>query len=390
MNSSIKKLETTIKKIQEKINLNPEQSAKKHETIQEISNRIKEIKAVRYKHFQDIAKANWRLQGELVNKHWCQSGKEKKGRDTIMEMRRVDSSPPNYTTNSTEMSKEMAKHHINVQKLDTDTPKNIRQEETTNLLKDMPKINELDANTLAKELEYSEIEMAIKESPNDKAPGLNGIPTELYKTLHKRFTTTQKEQKPCFNVIKLLQMAYNDIINNGTTTKTELLEGWLCPIYKKKDRREAVNYRPITILNAEYKILTTAIMNRLSLVAPKIIHKCQAAFVKGRSIFDQIDLTTRMLQLSEKCEQNGAIILLDQEKAYDRIRHDYLWQVLETANVPANLINLIKALYKNARTTVILNGTLSPPFPVERGVRQGDPLSCLLFNLAIEPMSKLI
>jgi len=104
MNSSIKKLENTIKKIQEKINLNPEQNTKKHETI-------------RYKCFQDIAKANWRLQGELINKFWCQSGKEKKGRDTIMEMRQTGSSPPSYTTNSSEMSKEMAKHHTNVQKL---------------------------------------------------------------------------------------------------------------------------------------------------------------------------------------------------------------------------------------------------------------------------------
>ncbi len=58
----------------------------------------------------------------------------------------------------------------------------------------MPKINELDADTLGKKLEHSEIELAIKESPNKKAPGLNGIPTELYKTLHKHFTTNQKEQ----------------------------------------------------------------------------------------------------------------------------------------------------------------------------------------------------
>ena len=277
-----------------------------------------------------------------------------------MEMRWTGSSPPSYTTNSSEMSKEIAKHHTNVQKLNTNTPEDTRHKEITCLLNSMPKINELNADTLGKKLEHSEIELAIKESPNKKAPGLNSIPTELYKTLHKCFTTNQKEQKLSFNIISLLLAAYNNILNSETTTKTELLEGWLCPIYKKKDRCEAVNYRPITILNSKYKILTTVIMNRLSQVAPKLIHKSQGAFVKGRSIFDQINLTTRMLQLSEKSEQNGAIILLDQEKAYNRIRHDYLWQVLKTVNIPANLINMIKALYNNARTTVILNGTLSP------------------------------
>ena len=72
-----------------------------------------------------------------------------------------------------------------------------------------------------------------------------------------------------------------------------LLEGWLCPIYKKKDCHEISNYRPITILNAEYKILTTALMGKLSLIAPKLVNKCQAAFIKGQSIFNQIDLVTR-------------------------------------------------------------------------------------------------
>ena len=144
------------------------------------------------------------------------------------------------------------------------------------------------------------------------------------------------------------------------------------------------------VLNAEYKILTTALMGKLSLVAPKLINKCQAAFIKGRSIFDQIDLVSRMMDLCEITNQDGAIITLDQEKAYDKIRHDYLWKVLETMNIPQNLVKTIRSLYSNAETTVILNGEMSRKFRVTRGVCQGDPLSCLLFNLAIEPMSHIL
>src|SRR5258708_6369592 len=164
----------------------------------------------------------------------------------------------------------------------------------------------------------------------------------------------------------------------------------MCPLYKKKDCHEIPNYRPITVLNAEYKILTTAIMNKLSDVAPNLIHKSQTAFIKGHSIFDQIDQAKRLIDLCNIKNQNGVIILLDQEKVYDKIKHDYLWKVLEATNLPTNLIKTIKSLYKFAETRVILNGNISKNFHVTRGVHQGNPLSCLLFNFAIEPLSKMI
>ena len=185
MNSSIKKLENAKVKIQKKNNSTPEQDTRNQETIKYIVDRIKEIKAIRYKCLQDIAKANWRIQGEVINKFWCATGKEKKGCYTIMELKYVDSSPPRYTTNSIEMSCEMAKHHTNVQKIDMELPENTRKLETTKLLTGMPKINESDALDMAKDLEHHEIALALTESPNNKAPGLNSIPTELYKTLHK-------------------------------------------------------------------------------------------------------------------------------------------------------------------------------------------------------------
>src|SRR5260370_39670922 len=131
-------------------------------------------------------------------------------------------------------------------------------------------------------------------------------------------------------------------------------------------------------------------MEKLTLVAQKLIHKCQATFVKKHSIHDQINLVTHMTELCEITGQNGAIITLDQEKAYDKIRHDYLWRVLKEMNIPKKLIDTIRSLYTNAETAVILNGETSKKFPVTRGVRQGDPLSCLLFNFAIEPMSHLL
>src|SRR5260370_36791060 len=97
-----------------------------------------------------------------------------------------------------------------------------------------------------------------------------------------------------------------------------------------------------------------------------------------------------MTELCKITEQNRAIITLDQEKVYDKIRHDYLWRVLQEMNIPESLINTIKSLYTNVETTVILNSEMSKKFLITRGVQQGNPLSCLLFNFTIEPMSHLL
>ena len=79
------------------------------------------------------------------------------------------------------------------------------------------------------------------------------------------------------------------------------------------------------------------------------------------------------------------IIALDQEKAYDQIRHDYLWKTLEAFNLPKPFIRMVESLYQHAFTRVAINGLLSSPFQVTHGVRQGDSLSCPIFDLAIEP-----
>ena len=75
---------------------------------------------------------------------------------------------------------------------------------------------------------------------------------------------------------------------------------------------------------------------------------------------------------------------------YDKIKHEYLWKTLRAFNLPTTFVNTIKALYANASTRVAINRVLSEPFQVRRGIRQGDPLSCPIFDLAIEPLVCMI
>jgi Reverse transcriptase (RNA-dependent DNA polymerase) len=164
----------------------------------------------------------------------------------------------------------------------------------------------------------------------------------------------------------------------------------MCPLYKKGDRTHISNYRPITVLNTDYKILTHAPTNHLTTVVPSLIHPDQAGFMRGRRIEDQIKLIKVMINKCEEDDKNGAIVCLDQEKAYDKITHEFLWATLNKFDFPVHFINTVQYLYASAETQVIINGEISQPFHVLHGVRQGDPLSCLLFNLAIESLAAML
>jgi hypothetical protein len=161
----------------------------------------------------------------------------------------------------------------------------------------------------------------------------------------------------------------------------------MCPLYKKKDPTEICNYCPITLLNTDYKIITKALAVQLADEIARLVHPDQARFIRKRLIFNQIRLAKAIIDYAEITEENSAIVALDQEKAYNKIKHDYLWEVMEKFGLPPTFTNTVRTLYTNASTMVAINGILSSPFKVTCGVRQGDPLSCALFNLAIEPMA---
>ena len=91
-----------------------------------------------------------------------------------------------------------------------------------------------------------------------------------------------------------------------------------------------------------------------------------------------------MPDYAESDFKDGLIVSLDQEKAYEKIDHDYLWQPMRTYGFPQTFTKLIKVLYTNAKTSIIVNGVIPTAIDIKRGMRQGNPMSCILYNLAIE------
>lgn len=379
----------TARKAYNKILNNP---AHRKEELDAQRARVTELEEAEAERTAASGSANFRAWGDQATRHWSRLGKDPKPRDLIQNLQvHSPGEPATKTSDSAEMSDELAGFHTRLQNIDPPVNQNLRREAIDEVLGHIRPASVESVEPLHHKLTYDEVAAAIKASPLGKAAGMDGVPSEFFRKLHARNENCKKTNAPTFDICELLTRVYNDIEEHGVLNK-KFLEGWLCPIYKKGDRSDPANYRPlaITVLNSSYKIFTSALMKKLTPIASEVISDAQAGFLPGRSIFDQIDLANSILNLCEVTEQPGAIIALDQEKAYDRIKHDYLWEVLKKYNIPDEFITTIQALYSGGETTVMVNGVMSTPFEVIRGVRQGDPISCLLFNLAIEPLSQMI
>lgn len=290
---------------------------------------------------------------------------------------------------------ELARHHHNeIQKDGPEIkPEMVRAADIDTALSNITaRLSDNEAESVGANIERDECELALRFSKSGSAPGLDGIPYEVWKTLNERYKEDRRHNgRESMDIMMLLHSAFRDVQEYGVCAAAPFAEGWMAPIYKEKgERTKIANYRPITLLNTDYKLLTKILSIRLASVAPGIIHESQAGFVPGRRLRNHTQLAKLIMNWAEAREVNGAIIALDQEKAYDKVAHDYLWKVLEKFGIPERFIATVKTLYARAETRVMINRVSSNTYQVYRGVRQGDPLSCLLFDLAIEPLSAMI
>ncbi len=363
-----------------------------------LTRQIRELKQQRYRQQQQNSRATHRLYGDRPTKYWSKLHRECAPRDVIAAFEKEGmtgtAGEKLYETDSVRMAAMARTHHMTVQRDDADIkPRDEREGDIVLALNRLDvEVTGEQAQQLGEALTYDEVVLSLRFAKNGSSPGLDGIPFELWKTLRARHVEDSRfPERTTFDVIALLLAAFEDARTYGVDAKAHFAQGWIAPIYKEKgERTRVVNYRPITLLNTDYKLLSKSLAVRLADVAPRIINKAQAGFVPGRKIHNHTQLARLMIHWAERNEKDGAIVALDQEKAYDRIAHDYLWRVLEKFGIPGSFICLVKSLYQHAETSVMVNGILSKTYRVYRGVRQGDPLSCLLFDLAIEPLSAMI
>lgn len=363
-----------------------------------LTKQLQLLKMKRTKQLQGSSRAKHREDGERPTKYWTKLHREQAPRELITAFEKEGVLSPQgeklYEANPEKMAEMARAHYDGIQQDGEDvTEPGRREADIEAALSTILKTVDGDQRTmLGAEISWADCELALHFAKSGTAPGLDGIQYEVWKTLHARFVEDSRhEGRTRLDVVKLLTEAMLDIQRHGVCGATNFAEGWMSPIYKEKgERTKVVNYRPITLLNTDYKLLSKVLAIRLAAVAPDVVHEAQAGFVPGRRLRNHTQLAKMMIMWAEAKDVNGVIVALDQEKAYDKIAHDYLWRVLAKFGLPESFISLIQTLYESAVTSVVINGVTSKTYRIFRGVRQGDPLSCLLFDLAIEPLSAMI
>ena len=237
------------------------------------------------------------------------------------------------------------------------------------------KISDSDKNLLETNLSIEEVGKALFGLSNDASPGIDGIPAGWYKVFYNRIKL-------------LLHKSLEKAIDNGELGTSQRL-GVISLIHKGKElsKFKLKNWRPISITNSDYKILSKCIAERLHRVLDSIINISQTGFMRGRSIADNIRIIDDIINLANKFNSPGMIVSLDFEKAFDSISRQTILDSLVFFNFGPNFIQMVATLLNNAECCIQNGGILTSWISCQRGIRQGCNASPLLFLITLELMS---
>ena len=235
----------------------------------------------------------------------------------------------------------------------------------------IPKISDGDTYLCDELITIDECTKALLSMKPNKSPGTDGLTVEFYRYF--------------WNDIKAL--VYDSILSafDSEILSFEQKRGVLRLIPKKgKDLTLIKNWRPISLLNTDYKLLTRILSSRLQKVLPSVISKDQSGYLKGRNIGINIRSIFDVIESAENNDSSTLLAFLDFEKAFDKLNWIFLQKTLQSFGFGQSFRKWVKIIYTDIESCIINNGATSQYFKLKSGIRQGCPLSALLFILCVE------
>ena len=221
-----------------------------------------------------------------------------------------------------------------------------------------------------------EVWNVVKDLPPDKAQGPDGFTGKFYQT--------------GWPIIKNdVMLAVNAFLTLNRSNLGCLNSALIVLIAKKPDAAAAKDYRPITLVHSFSKLVSKLLANRLAPQLATLIQANQSAFIRNRSILDNFKYVQRAAVLLRKKKIPKVLLKLDISKAFDTLSWSFLFEALEAYGFSTNWRGWISTLLRTATSRILLNGQPGPIIQHRRGVRQGDPLSPMLFILDMDVLNRL-
>ena len=338
--------------------------------IANLKEKIEQIQANKAKGAAIRSRVKWRLEGEKATRFFFNLEKTQLSQK---DMREIKTKTGEILTTRNEVLNEVRSFYDELYSAkDLDTMKQDSMISRTNLVQ----LSDNQRTACDADLTAMEMKRALFSMANNKSPGSDGISAEFYKTFWS-----------------LLQDDLRDVSNEWTAKKrlgnTQANAVITC-LHKKGERNDIRNWRPVSLLNVDYKILTKTMANRVTKVLPSIINEQQTACVPGRCMTNNISYTRDAIAMANILKLDACIVSIDQEKAFDSVDRTFLLRSVKHLGFGKNFIRFLKTIYNNITAQIKLNGFLSAPIFPKRGVRQGCPISMILYVLQAEIIASFI
>ena len=317
------------------------------------------------------SRAKWQEEGEKCTQYFFNLEKQIQNQNIINKLTTTEG---NSVTNDNEILETASCFYENLYK-----SKNISKETIDDYFTEINveyKLNEKEKETCDNIITEQELQNVINNLKPNKAPGLDGLTSEFYGNFWDDL------KLPFLNMI-------NDSFNKGIMPDS--MRKAVITLLFKKGRSDLIqNYRPISLTNYDYKILAFTLSTRMQSVISKLISNDQSAYIRNRYIGNNARFLQDIINLSENYDLPCALISLDFEKAFDSLDWKFMIECLKKYNFGENFIKWINILYNKPSMIIKNNGHFSRSISLFTGIRQGCPVSALIFILAMEVLSNKI